>query len=88
MDDIRVKTVSAVALCVVIPMMIVVHLVDRYSAGTLDSPWAVVILFVLGLVMVGIGLSILKNIAPVEELPKAPAPAGPEPDSAPPSADS
>lgn len=78
MDDIRVKTVTAVALCVVIPMLIVVHLVDRYSAGTLDSPWAVVILFVLGLVLVGIGLSILNAISPPVAAPEAPTPVAPD----------
>ena len=88
MDDIRVKTVTAVALCVVIPMLIVVHLVDRYSAGTVASPSAVVILFVLGLVLVGIGLGILSTIDPVTAAPQAPPPAAPPADSEEPPADS
>ena len=85
MNDVRVKTVTAVALCVVIPMLIVVHLVDRKSADTLGSPWAVLVLFVLGLVLVGVGLNILSTIDPTQRAGPEPAapPSPPEPEEPP-----
>ena len=90
MNDLRTKIVSAIAVSIVIPMLIVLYLVARWSSGSLDSPGTIILLFLLALVLVGGGANILRSIGPVqqaaaqapEEKPAEPAEAKPEPPAA------
>ena len=74
MNDLRTKIVSAVAVSIVIPMLIVLYLVARWSSGSLDSPGTIILLFLLALVLVGGGANILRSIGPVQKVPPQPSP--------------
>lgn len=73
MNDLRTKIVSAVAVSIVIPMLIVLYLVARWSSGSLDSPGTIILLFLLALVLVGGGANILRSIGPVQKASDKPA---------------
>ncbi len=73
MNDLRAKIVSAVAVSIVIPLLIVLYLVARWSSGSLDSPGTIILLFLLALVLVAGGANILRSIGPVQKAPTAPA---------------
>ena len=76
-QDARARIVSAVAVAVVIPMLVVVYFVVRLGTGKLGGPGAVVVLFLLALVLVGVGADMLRRVA-VDE-PEADAEGGEEP---------
>lgn len=72
-QDIRARIVSAVAVAIVIPMLVVVYFVMKLGSGKLGGPGAIVVLFLLALVLVGVGADMLRRVADDEPDPEGAA---------------
>lgn len=76
-QDIRGRIVCAVAIAIVIPMLVVVYFVMKLGSGKLGGPGAIVVLFLLALVLVGVGADMLRRMAVDDPEPEGDA-RGPE----------